>query len=65
MMKKIFYPSLNEIYKDYLVIDECIPEMLKKEYINIVRIISRNLYNEGFSEQEIEYYLTDLLEDAI
>jgi len=72
MSTEKFYPaigenseSVNEIYKNYFVIDEEVPSVLKREFKNIVKMISDRLRDEQFSEMEIENYLKDLIEEIV
>ena len=70
MKKEKFYPTINEsqineIYKDYFVIDEYVPSILKKDLQGIIKIISNRLRDERFTERDIEDYLKDLIEETI
>jgi hypothetical protein len=72
MSTEKFYPMvneknepINEIYKNYFVIDEEVPSVLKREFKNIVKMISDRLRDERFSEMEIENYLKDLIEEIV
>jgi len=72
MSTEKFYPAIgeksepvNEIYKNYFVIDEEVPSVLKREFKNIVKMISDRLRDEQFSEMEIENYLKDLIEEIV
>jgi len=60
-----FYPKLNEIYHGIGLVEDIndyMPSFLKQQFKKIIRVISFELEDEGFSEQEIEDYLKHLVE---
>jgi hypothetical protein len=60
-----FYPKLNEIYHGLGLVEDIndyMPSFLKQQFKKIIRVISFELEDEGFSEQEIEDYLKQLVE---
>lgn len=49
----------------YLNVDDSLSVFLKKEFRKIVKQISRELYDEGFTENEIEEYLKTVVEEVV
>ena len=63
-----FYPSINEVYNPEWMdfdIDDKVPTYLRKQFRDVVRLITTQLQDEGFSEVEIEDYLKRYIEQTV
>ncbi len=68
MSNNEFYPVLNEVYNTewmYLNVDDSVSVFNKKEFRRLVKQIAGELYEEGFTENEIEEYLKTTVEQVV